>query len=37
MKFGALPPAANSDRPPAEESAAACENLAEYQAAFNTR
>jgi hypothetical protein len=36
MKFGALPPAANPDQPTAEERAAVCEKVAEYQAVFNT-
>jgi L-asparaginase len=36
MKFGALPPAANPDQPTAEETAAVCKKVAEYQAAFNT-
>src|SRR5262249_37572448 len=32
MKFGALPPAANPSQPTAEETAAVCEKVAEYQA-----
>ena len=36
MKFGALPPAANPDQPTAEESAAVCKKVAQYQAVFNT-
>jgi L-asparaginase len=36
MKFGALPPAANSDQPTAEERAAVHEKVAAYQSVFNT-
>ena len=35
MKFGALPPAADPDRPTTEEAAATHEKVAEYQAIFN--
>jgi L-asparaginase len=36
MKFGTLPPAANPNEPTAEERAAVCEKVPEYQAVFNT-
>jgi hypothetical protein len=36
MKPGVLSPAANPDQPTAEETAAVCETVAEYQVVFNT-
>ena len=36
MKFGSLSPAANPDRPTAEEAAAVREKVAVYQRVFNT-
>jgi L-asparaginase len=36
MKFGALPPAADSDHPTAAERAATIAKVAEYQTVFNT-
>jgi len=36
MKLGALPPAANPDRPTAVEQAATAAKVAEYQKIFNT-
>jgi hypothetical protein len=36
LKFGSLPPAADSDHPTAAETAAVCKKVAEYQRDFNT-